>query len=103
MPSPGHLPNPGIEPTSPALQTDSSPSEPPVKSKNTGVGRLLVQDNEGSSLHRWLCLYVSLSLDSLWVSAVHLFNTHTPAIRAEQSGDSRRSTALPTPQDKQAQ
>ena len=23
---------------------------------------LLVQDNEGSSLHRWLCLYVSLSL-----------------------------------------
>ena len=30
-PSPGNLPDPGIEPGSPALQTDSSPSEPPGK------------------------------------------------------------------------
>ena len=29
FPSPGHLPNPGIEPGSPALQADSLPSEPP--------------------------------------------------------------------------
>ena len=29
--SPGHLPNPGIEPVSPALQTDSLPSEPTHK------------------------------------------------------------------------
>ena len=29
--SPGDLPNPGIEPWSPALQADSLPSEPPVK------------------------------------------------------------------------
>ena len=28
FPSPGDLPNPGIEPRSPALQTDSLPSEP---------------------------------------------------------------------------
>ena len=28
-PSPGDLPNPGIEPGSPALQTDSLPSNPP--------------------------------------------------------------------------
>ena len=34
---PGDLPNPGIEPKSPTLQADSSPSEPPVKPKNTGV------------------------------------------------------------------
>ena len=27
--SPGHLPSPGIEPGSPALQADSFPSEPP--------------------------------------------------------------------------
>ena len=27
----GHLPNPGIEPRSPALQTDSLPAEPPGK------------------------------------------------------------------------
>ena len=32
FPSPGHLPNPRIEPTSPLLQADSSPSEPPEKS-----------------------------------------------------------------------
>ena len=31
FPSPGDLPNPGIEPGSPALQADSSPSEPPGK------------------------------------------------------------------------
>ena len=29
--SPGDLPNPGIEPKSPALQVDSLPSEPPGK------------------------------------------------------------------------
>ena len=29
--SPGDLPNPGIEPRSPALQADSLPSEPPGK------------------------------------------------------------------------
>ena len=37
---PGDLPNPGIEPRSPELQADSLPSEPPGKSKNTGVGSL---------------------------------------------------------------
>ena len=31
FPSPGDLPNPGIEPGSPALQTDSLPSGPPRK------------------------------------------------------------------------
>ena len=30
LPSPGDLPNPGIEPRSPALQVDYLPSEPPV-------------------------------------------------------------------------
>ena len=31
------LPNPGLEPSSPALQVDSLPAEPPGKPKNTGV------------------------------------------------------------------
>ena len=31
FPSPGDLPNPGIKPRFPALQADSSPSEPPGK------------------------------------------------------------------------
>ena len=39
--SPGDIPNPGIEPRSPALQVDSLPVEPlPGKPKNTGVGSL---------------------------------------------------------------
>ena len=32
FPSPGDLPNPGMEPRSPALQADVSPSEPQGKS-----------------------------------------------------------------------
>ena len=40
FPAPGDLPNPGIEPRSPALQADSLPAEPPGKPKNTGVGSL---------------------------------------------------------------
>ena len=31
LPSPGDLPDPGIEPRSPALQADALPSEPPGK------------------------------------------------------------------------
>ena len=31
LPSPGDLPDPGVEPSSPALQADSIPSEPPGK------------------------------------------------------------------------
>ena len=40
FPSPGDLPNPGIEPRSPTLQADSSPAEPQGKPENTGVGSL---------------------------------------------------------------
>ena len=40
FPPPGDLPDPGIEPTSPALQADSLPSEPLGKPKNTGMGNL---------------------------------------------------------------
>ena len=39
FPSPGDLPNPGIEPRSPTLQVDSLPAEPPGKPKNPGVGK----------------------------------------------------------------
>ena len=38
MPSSRDLPNPEIEPKFPALQADSLPSEPPGKTKKTGVG-----------------------------------------------------------------
>ena len=37
FPSPGDLPDPGIEPRSPALQADSLPSEPPGKLEQLGI------------------------------------------------------------------
>ena len=42
FPSPGDLPNPGIEPRSPTLQSDSLPAEPPGKTKSAGVGSLFL-------------------------------------------------------------
>ena len=36
----GNLPDPGIDPGTPALQADSLPSELPAKPKNTGLGSL---------------------------------------------------------------
>ena len=36
FPSPGDLPNPGIEPSSPTLQVDSLPAEPPGKPNDDG-------------------------------------------------------------------
>ena len=39
LPSPGDLPNPGIGPSSPALQVDSLPAESKGKPKSTGVGQ----------------------------------------------------------------
>ena len=63
-PPPGDLPNPGIEPKSPAFQVDSLPSEPPGKPKNTGEGRLsflqcifLTQESNGGLLHYRQVLY----------------------------------------------
>ena len=40
FPSPGNLPNPGVEPRSLTLQVDFLPAKPPGKPKNTGVGSL---------------------------------------------------------------
>ena len=63
-PPPGDLPNSGIEPRSLTLQVDSFPSEPPGKSKNTGVGSLslfqwnfLTQESNQGLLHCRRILY----------------------------------------------
>ena len=42
FPSPGDLPNPGIEPRSPALQVDALPSEPPGKPFNFKSSAFLI-------------------------------------------------------------
>ena len=54
FPPPGDLPDPGIEPESPALQSDSLPTEPPAK------------PHQGS-LERWVTL-----------AAYQLYQLHTP-------------------------
>ena len=52
------FPDPGVKLGSPALQADSLPTEPPGKSKNTGVGSL--------SLLQW----IFLTQESNWVSCI---------------------------------
>ena len=42
FPSPGDLPDPGIEPGSPALEADSLTAEPPGKPVNNSVAQQLV-------------------------------------------------------------
>ena len=46
FPSPGDLPNPGIEPGSPALQADALSSEPPGNQDNSYEKRLRMRDCE---------------------------------------------------------
>ena len=60
FPSPGDLPNAGIEPRSPTLQADSLPSEPPRKSsyvKNESFKQKLT-DGGGFLVAQWLRLCV---------------------------------------------
>ena len=64
MPFSRALPNPGMEPRSPALRVDSLPAESPGKSRNTGVGSLsllqgisLTQESNQGLLHCRQTLY----------------------------------------------
>ena len=64
FPSPGDLPNPGIEPRYPTLRAESLPAEPQGKPKNTGVGSLsllqgifLTQESNWGLLHCRQILY----------------------------------------------
>ena len=64
LPSPGDIPNPGIEPRSRTLQADSLLAESQGKPKNTGVGSLsllqqifLTQELNWGLLHCRLILY----------------------------------------------
>ena len=76
-PSPGDLPNPGIEPRSPVLGSNSLPTGPPRKpSKNTGVGSLsllqrlfLTQElNQGLPHCRWIRYQLSYREAQFWPS-----------------------------------
>ena len=54
FPSPRYLPDPGIEPETPALQTDSLPSAPPKCQHIQSIYR--VQETMLNAFH--LCLYI---------------------------------------------
>ena len=70
FPSPGDLPNQGLEPRSPALQVDSLLAEPLGKPKNTGVGSLLLlqqifptqESNPGLPPCRWVLYQLSYQI-----------------------------------------
>ena len=47
FPSPGDLPNPGIEPTSPASQADALPSEPAGRPKLLAKGHTISNEQIG--------------------------------------------------------
>ena len=96
FPSPGDLPNPGIEPRSSALQADSLTAEPLGKPKNTGVGSLSllqqtfpIQESNRSLLY-WRrilyqqhfrfssCLFIYVpykTICSMWIKILTLLST----------------------------
>ena len=77
----GNLPNPGIEPRSPALQADCLPSEAPGKPQNTGMGSLsLLQwnfptqvSNQGLLHCRWILYQLSYQGRPVLHIRCHLF------------------------------
>ena len=76
IPSPGYLPNPGIEPRFPALQANSLRAEPQGKPKNTRVGSLsLLQGNfltQGLNLGLLHCRHIFYHL-SHQGSHIHIY------------------------------
>ena len=79
-PSPGDLPNPGVEPRSPTLQADSLPAEPQGKPRNTGVGSLslpqqifLIQELNWGLMHCRQILYQLSYQEALLYSSVIAF------------------------------
>ena len=75
FPSPGDLPDPGIEPGSSALQADALPSEPPGKpeEKNRCIQRFALFTEVYYKEHRtgiWELMHLSLNR---WVKLCNLF------------------------------
>ena len=52
FPSPGDLPNPGIEPGSPALQADALPPEPPGKPRERWRHGIIKTHTPGQTVHK---------------------------------------------------
>ena len=92
FPSPGELPNLGIEPRSPALQADSLPAEPQGKPKNTGVGNLSLlqqifptqKSNQGLLHYRQILYQLSYQGSPFVKVIVHLFWLHWVSVVAHR-------------------
>jgi len=67
FPSPGYLPNPGTEPGSPPLQTDSLLSEPPWK---PGGGR---SGSKSGYILRVVPTFADQLVEELWGAGRHVF------------------------------
>ena len=77
FPPPGDLPNPGIEPRSPALQADSLLSEPPGKPElKNGTLKMKLQDDSLT-----LIFHAGLEKDSLFHIALPWVAWLQPAAR----------------------
>ena len=73
FPSLGHLPNPGIQPRSPALRVDSLLAEPQGRPKNAGVGSLfLVQRIIPTQELNWGLLHCRQILYQMNYQGLHL-------------------------------
>ena len=87
FPSPGNLPNPGIEPRSPALQVDSSVGEPPGKPQNPGAGSLSLlqgilpsQESNLGLLHcRWILYQLSYQGSLIRTELKRIYKTTSPS------------------------
>ena len=98
-------PGDGVEPRYPALQVDSLPSEPPGKSKNTGVDSLsLLQGifstgelNQGLQHCKWILYQVSYqgSLPIKKISSVQF--SRVDSLRPHELQHARPPCPSPTP------
>ena len=74
FPSPGDLPNPGIEPGSPVLQADTLPSEPPGKSGLNvclGISNFLEEISSLSHSVVFLCFFSLIAAEGFLISSCY--------------------------------
>ena len=91
FPSPGDLPDPGIEPRSPASRADTLTSEPP--------GKPLLHKDRSKSLSSALII---CRMTSLWIPQITVSNqikSLIPCWKTELEGPREPRTLLPLPED----
>ena len=68
FPSPGYLPEPGVEPGSPTLQADSLPSEPPGNYRCRSQSPNLSPPHSPVGIHMFV-LYICVSISTLKIGS----------------------------------